>query len=124
MYDKVMRISLCDPNIHVQKSNFVNFDDPEKLCKAFNDAYDCGGWMILQDLLNERVAEGDISDTHDFTGGAKFKCMGGKFFPSNNVSCLGSSLCQLSQHCNMLFGGAGGMGGVKKTQLFSQYNKH
>ena len=25
-----------------------------------------GGWLILQDLLNERVAKGEASDPHDF----------------------------------------------------------
>ena len=25
-----------------------------------------GGWIILEDLLNERVAEGDTSNPHDF----------------------------------------------------------
>ena len=46
---------------------FANFDEARKLCKASNDAYDCEGWLILQDLLNERVAEGVTFDPYDFT---------------------------------------------------------
>ena len=41
-----------------------------KLCKVSNDAYNCGGFLILQHLLNERVAEGDAYDPQDFTAQA------------------------------------------------------
>ena len=32
-----------------------------------------GGWLILQNLLNERVAEGEASNPHDFNVHA-YKC--------------------------------------------------
>ena len=35
--------------------------------KASEDAYNQRGWLILQDLLNEWVAEGVASDVKDFT---------------------------------------------------------
>ena len=45
---------------------FAYFDEAAKLCKASNDADNFGGLLILQDLLNERVAKGDASNPHDF----------------------------------------------------------
>ena len=45
---------------------FAYFDEAAKLCKASNDADNFGGLLILQDLLNERVAKGDVSNPHDF----------------------------------------------------------
>ena len=44
---------------------FDNFDKGAKW-KAFYDAYKCGGWLIFQDLLHKRVAEGVASDPPDF----------------------------------------------------------
>ena len=35
--------------------------------QSSNDSYNCGGWIILQDLLNERVAESYAYDPQDFT---------------------------------------------------------
>ena len=44
------------------KSNFANFDEAEKQCKASDDAFNRRGLLILA----ERVAKGDASDPHDF----------------------------------------------------------
>ena len=44
----------------------ANFDEAANLCKACDD-YILGGYLILQDLLKERVAEGDTFDPNDFT---------------------------------------------------------
>ena len=46
-----------------QKSCFLG---PTIISKAFNDAYNYRGLLILTDLLNERVAKGVTSDPHDF----------------------------------------------------------
>ena len=42
------------------------FDEGAKLCKTSKDTYNWGGRLILDDLLNERVAEGVASDINDF----------------------------------------------------------
>ena len=43
------------------------FDKLAKLGKSTQDAYNQEGWLILQDLLNEWVAEGVASDVNDFS---------------------------------------------------------
>lgn len=45
---------------------FQNFNEAEKWWKALGDVFNGGEQLILYDLLNKRVAEGDISDPHDF----------------------------------------------------------
>jgi hypothetical protein len=40
---------------------------PDNLGKAFQDAYNQGGLLILQDLLNEWVTKGVASDPLDFS---------------------------------------------------------
>ena len=44
----------------LKNQTFANFD------KASDDAYNREGLLILLDLLNERVAEGDAFNPHDF----------------------------------------------------------
>ena len=70
---KVVRLgsdTFCEPQ-NAEKwtfeSNFANFDEVEKQCKASDDAFNRGGLLIL----DERVAEGDASDPHDFTHGGE-----------------------------------------------------
>ena len=46
---------------------FDNFQEAAKLCKASDDTCNCGGLVILQDLINERIAEGVAFNPHDFT---------------------------------------------------------
>ena len=68
---RVGSVTLCDPIIQniliirilkdaekwiLNNNILANFDKAAKLCKSNFDAYNCGGWLILQDLLNERVA--------------------------------------------------------------------
>ena len=36
------------------------------LCKASNNAYNPREWLILEDILNKRVAEGDTYEPHNF----------------------------------------------------------
>ena len=51
---------------------FVNFDEA---AKPLNDAYSCERKANLKDLLNERVAEVDTSDPHDFNQGTMAYCI-------------------------------------------------
>ena len=45
----------------------MSFDEARKQCKASEDAYNWGGWLIFKDILNEWVAEGVAFDPHDFS---------------------------------------------------------
>ena len=51
----------------LQNQLFVQFDEVANLGKAFKDAYNLGGWLIFQELLNEWVIEVVTFDPHDFT---------------------------------------------------------
>ena len=52
--------------IHFESQILSLFDKAAKLGKASGDAYNGGGWLILEDLLNELVTEGVSSHPHDF----------------------------------------------------------
>ena len=48
-----------------------NFDTSRRGRKAFQDAYYQGGWLILQVLLNNWVAEGVASEVNDWRNFAR-----------------------------------------------------
>ena len=52
--------------LHLLKSCPI-YDEAAKLCKASKDAYNQERWLILEERLIERVAEGVASEVHDFT---------------------------------------------------------
>ena len=51
---------------HFESQILALFDEATKLCKASENVYNPGGWLILSDLLNQRVAGGVASDPHEF----------------------------------------------------------
>ena len=64
---KVMRaVKTSRKQIFFFKSNFCQLWQGCKAFKASVDAYNCGGLLILQDLMNDRGAKGVAFDPHDF----------------------------------------------------------
>ena len=57
-------------------------------------------------------------------GGREIQMHGRQIFPVKQRQLFGVIIMSAEPAPAMLSGGAGGMGGVKKTQLFSQHNKH
>ena len=55
--------------IHFESQILALFAEAAKLGKTSEDAYNRGRWLVLKDLLNEWVANGVVSDPHDFTKG-------------------------------------------------------
>ena len=58
-------------HIHFESPIFAFCTELAKLGKAFQEAYSLGGWLILQALLKNGVAEGVTSDPHDTTQGLR-----------------------------------------------------
>ena len=51
---KFMRVK---SEANLKDNFFTNFDEAAKLCTSSYDAYNHGGWLILLDVLNEKVAK-------------------------------------------------------------------
>ena len=57
---------IFDIEIHYESQILALVVEAAKLVIAFKDTYNREGWLILQDILNEWVAEGVASGPHDF----------------------------------------------------------
>ena len=53
--------------IHFESQILASLNKAAKLCKASDDDYNPGGYLILYDILNKMVAVVETFDPHDFT---------------------------------------------------------
>ena len=58
---------IFDIENHFESPTLALCNKAAKLDKASQDAYNWGGWLILEDLLKNWVAKGVASQVNDFT---------------------------------------------------------